>query len=188
MAQNTTLDELTGVFKQSRVGWGIRSVSALVIGIIVLVWPQSTVSVLAILLGVFFLILGVVRIAQGLVDKDITGGAKAANIIIGALVFAAGIIVIRNPFETAVFIVLLVGVALIFEGVATLVDTARGNRDGISIVVGILIALAGVLVILFADGVTIAYGIFFGITLIVVGILDLVLLFTISRRLKSAKA
>mgnify|MGYP000385511276 FL=1 len=188
MAESNSLDEMTGFFKKSRVLWAIRSISALIIGLIVLFWPQATISVLATLLGIFFVILGVIRIVQGLVDKDITGGAKAANIIIGGLVFAAGIIVIRNPFETAVFVVLLVGVSLIFEGIATLIDTARGNGSGLSIVLGILIALAGVLVILFADGVTVAYAVFFGITLIVVGILDLIHLLTVSRTLKSARA
>ena len=83
---------------------------------------------------------------------------------------------------------LLVGVAWIFEGIATLVDTARGNGDGLSIVGGILIALAGVLVILFADGVTVAYALFFGFTLIVVGILDLVLLFLMSGAVKRGAA
>ncbi|MCY7413588.1 MAG: hypothetical protein LH471_11230 [Salinibacterium sp.] len=36
MAQNSTLDGLNGAFKQCRVLWAIRSISALVIGIIVL--------------------------------------------------------------------------------------------------------------------------------------------------------
>lgn|GEM_PF-3170011 len=53
---------------------------------------------------------------------------------------------------------------------------------------GILIALAGVLVILFADGVTVAYALFFGFTLIVVGILDLVLLFLMSGAVKRGAA
>ena len=76
-------------------------------------------------------------------------------------------IVIKNPFETAVFIVLLVGISWIFEGIATLVDTARGHGDGVSILIGILIALAGVVVVLFAPAATTAYAVFFGIVLIV---------------------
>jgi len=184
----TTENQVASLFRQSRVVWAIRAIAALIIGVLVLVWPQSTVAILATLLGIYFVILGIVRVIQGFVDKDLNGGGKAANFIIGALILAAGVVVIRNPFETAVFIVLLIGISWIFEGVATLVDTARGNGTGLSIVIGILIALAGVAVILFADGVTVAYAIFFGITLIVVGVLDLVLLFTLGRALKTAKA
>ena len=184
----TTENQVASLFRQSRVVWAIRAIAALIIGVLVLVWPQSTVAILATLLGIYFVILGIVRVIQGFVDKDLNGGGKAANFIIGALILAAGVVVIRNPFETAVFIVLLIGISWIFEGVATLVDTARGNGTGLSIVIGILIALAGVAVILLADGVTVAYAIFFGITLIVVGVLDLVLLFTLGRALKTAKA
>lgn len=184
----TTENQVASLFRQSRVVWAIRAIAALIIGVLVLVWPQSTVAILATLLGIYFVILGIVRVIQGFVDKDLNGGGKAANFIIGALILAAGVVVIRNPFETAVFIVLLIGISWIFEGIATLVDTARGNGTGLSIVIGILIALAGVAVILFADGVTVAYAIFFGITLIVVGVLDLVLLFTVGRALKKAKA
>jgi uncharacterized membrane protein HdeD (DUF308 family) len=188
MSEKSGVDELTSIFRQTRVVWAIRAVSALVIGVLVLVWPQSTINVLAVLLGIYFVILGIVRIIQGFADKELNGGGKVANFILGAVVLAAGVIVIRNPFETAVFIVILIGISWIFEGVATLIDTARGNGSALSIVIGILIALAGVLVILFADGVTIAYAIFFGITLLVVGVLDLVLLFTVGRALKKAKA
>jgi len=184
----TTDNQLAGLFRQTRTVWAIRAAAALIIGVLVLVWPQSTVSILAILLGIYFVILGVVRVIQGFADKDLNGGGKAANFIIGALILAAGVIVIKNPFETAVFIVLLVGISWIFEGVATLVDTARGNGDGVSIVIGILIALAGVVVVLFAPAATTAYAIFFGIVLIIVAILDFVLLFTIGRALKKAKA
>ena len=156
MSGQSGVSELTSVFRQARLVWAIRAAAALIVGVLVLVWPQSTINVLAVILGIYFVIL------------------------------AAGVIVIRNPFETAVFIVILIGISWIFEGIATLIDTARGNGSGLSIVIGILIALAGVLVILFADGVTVAYAIFFGITLIAVGVLDLVLLFTVGRRLAAA--
>ncbi len=188
MSEKSGIDELTSVFRQTRVVWGIRAAVALIVGVLVLVWPQSTVNVLAVLLGIYFVILGIVRVVQGFVDKDLNGGGKAANFILGAIILAAGVVVIRNPFETAVFIVILIGISWIFEGAATLVDAARGRGSGLSIVIAILIALAGVLVILFADGVTVAYAIFFGITLIVVGILDLVLLFTVGRAIKKASA
>lgn len=183
MAEST---ELASIFRQTRVVWAIRAVSALVIGILVLVWPQATVSILAVLLGIYFAILGIVRLVQGITDKDLNGGGRAANIILGALILAAGVIVIRNPFETAVFIVLLVGISWIFEGVATLIDTARGNGSGVTIIIGILIAIAGIVVVLFAPAATTAYAIFFGIILIAVALLDLVLLVVVGRVVKAA--
>jgi uncharacterized membrane protein HdeD (DUF308 family) len=184
----STDNQLASLFRQTRTAWAVRAVAALVIGILVLVWPQSTVSILAVLLGIYFVILGIVRVVQGFVDKELNGGGRAANFIIGALVLVAGIIVIRNPFETAVFIVLLVGISWIFEGIATIVDTARGNGGGLSIIVGILIAIAGVVVVFFAPVATTAYAIFFGITLIAVAVLDIVLLFALGRAVKQAKA
>ena len=83
----TTENQLAGLFRQSRTVWAIRAAAALIIGILVLVWPQATVSILAILLGIYFVILGVVRVVQGFVDKDLNGGGKAANFIIGALIY-----------------------------------------------------------------------------------------------------
>ena len=186
MSDTSGTAELTSVFRQARIVWGIRAAAALIIGILVIAQPSATITVLAVLLGIYFVILGFVRVVQGFIDKDLNGGGRAANFILGAVILAAGVIVIRNPFETAVFVVILIGISWIFEGVATLIDTARGNGSGLSIVIGILIALAGVLVILFADGVTVAYAIFFGVALIAVGVLDFILLFTVGRRVAAA--
>jgi uncharacterized membrane protein HdeD (DUF308 family) len=187
-SETPVAEELASAFRGAKLVWALRAIAALVIGVLVLVWPQSTVSILAVLLGIYFVVLGILRVIAGITDKDLNGGGRVANLIIGALVLAGGVIVIRNPFETAVFVVLLIGVSWIFEGIATLVDTARGHGDGVSIVIGILIAIAGVLIILFADGVAIGYAIFFGVTLIVVGILDLVLLFRVGSAVKQATA
>ncbi len=188
MTANSQTTDLSSIFRQNRLVWALRAVAALVIGILVLVWPQSTVGILAVLLGIYFVILGIIRIVQGVTDKELNGGGRVANLIIGGLILAAGVVVVRNPFETAVFIVLLVGISWIFEGIATLIDTARGRGNAASTIIGILIALAGVLVVLFADGVTVAYAIFFGITLIAVAVLDIALLITVGRVIKKDAA
>ncbi len=187
LVDSENIDDLKSAFRSAKVAWIIRAVLGLVIGIAVLVWPKSTVSVIAVLLGIYFLVLGVVRIVEAITDKNLNGGGRIANFIIGGLILAAGVVVIRNPFATAAFVVLIIGVTWIFEGIATLVDTARGNGDWISIVIGLLITAAGVLVVLFNDGVAVAYAVFFGITLIVVAVLDLVLYFRVNSYLKSVK-
>jgi uncharacterized membrane protein HdeD (DUF308 family) len=187
MAQASGIDQITNIFRKTRLIWAMRAIAALVIGVLVLVWPESTITIIAVLLGIYFAVLGVIRIVEGFTDKELNGGGRAANFIIGALILAAGIIVIRNPFETAVFVVLLVGISWIFEGVAVLVDTARGNGSAVSAIIGVAIAILGILVILFADGVTIAYAVFFGIVLLIVGVLDLVLLLTVGRAIAKAK-
>ena len=187
LVDSENIDDLKSAFRSAKVAWIIRAVLALVIGLAVLWWPKSTVSVIAVLLGIYFLVLGVVRIVEAITDKNLNGGGRIANFIIGGLILAAGVVVIRNPFATAAFVVLIIGVTWIFEGIATLVDTARGNGDWISIVIGLLITAAGVLVVLFNDGVAVAYAVFFGITLIVVAVLDLVLYFRVNSYLKSVK-
>jgi uncharacterized membrane protein HdeD (DUF308 family) len=187
LVDSENIEDLKSAFRSAKVAWIIRAVLGLVIGIAVLVWPKSTVSVIAVLLGIYFLVLGVVRIVEAITDKNLNGGGRVANFIIGGLILAAGVVVIRNPFATAAFVVLIIGVTWIFEGIATLVDTARGNGDWISIVIGLLITAAGILVVLFNDGVAVAYAVFFGITLIVVAVLDLVLYFRVNSYLKSVK-
>ena len=187
LVDSENIDDLKSAFRSAKVAWIIRAVLALVIGLAVLWWPKSTVSVIAVLLGIYFLVLGVVRIVEAITDKNLNGGGRIANFIIGGLILAAGVVVIRNPFATAAFVVLIIGVTWIFEGIATLVDTARGNGYWISIVIGLLITAAGILVVLFNDGVAVAYAVFFGITLIVVAVLDLVLYFRVNSYLKSVK-
>ena len=187
MVETDSIGELKSEYRSARTGWIIRALLGLVIGVAVLVWPKSTVSILAVLLGVYFLVLGVIRIVQAITNKNLNGGGRVANFIIGGLILAAGVVVIRNPFATAAFVVLIIGVTWIFEGIATLVDTARGNGDAVSIVVGLLITAAGILVVLFNDGVAVAYAVFFGITLIAVAIFDLVLYFRVGSYLKNAK-
>jgi len=187
MVETDSIDEMKSEYRSARTGWIIRAILGIVIGVAVLVWPKSTVSILAVLLGIYFLVLGVIRIVQAITNKNLNGGGRVANFIIGGLILAAGVVVIRNPFATAAFVVLIIGVTWIFEGIATLVDTARGNGDAVSIVVGLLITAAGILVVLFNDGVAVAYAVFFGITLIAVAIFDLVLYFRVGSYLKNAK-
>ena len=95
-----------------------------------------------------------------------------------------GIVVMRNPALTAVIIVVVIGISWILEGIATVAGAASGQGNWVTVVLGLLVAIAGVLVVIFADGALIAYAWLIGLTLIVVGIIGIITFFVARSALK----
>ncbi|WP_130177511.1 HdeD family acid-resistance protein [Cryobacterium sp. SO1] len=169
--------EISGI----RVAFAVSGVVAIAIGTILLVWTEATLSVIAVLFGLYFVISGVIRIVRGAASTGSSAGGRVLNIVLGVLVLILGILAIRNPEGSLAVLGLLVGIVWIVEGVAALVEYTTDSSRWPGIVLGVVSVLAGVIV-LFAPvatfGVLVTIG---GIMLIVSGLVQLVRAFTFGR-------
>jgi uncharacterized membrane protein HdeD (DUF308 family) len=172
--------EITGI----RVAIGISGLVAIVLGIIVLAWPSSTLSVLAVLFGLYFLIVGIVRVVRGLFTNGMSAGLRVLAILLGLLLIIAGIITIRNPLDSLVVLGMVIGISWIIEGVAALVETAPDSSRWFGTLFGAISIIAGIVVLLTplqSIGVLVIIG---GIFLVASGLIQLVQAFTFGRAVK----
>jgi len=95
----------------------VVGVSALLFGILLLVWPEIILLVTAVLFGLQLLIAGIVRIVSGIASGELDGGERALSITLGVLVLLAGIFCLRNPGLTLLWIVILVACGWLIEGI-----------------------------------------------------------------------
>lgn len=118
-----------------------------VIGVIVIAWPSQTLTVLAVLLGIQLLLFGLYRLIHSFASDVRSPGLMA---FVGILGMIAGVIVIRNPFETLAVLATLLGVVWIVGGaielMTAIVDDSQGDR-WFMVFAGLLSIAAGVIIV-----------------------------------------
>jgi uncharacterized membrane protein HdeD (DUF308 family) len=178
-------DLTPAVINSVRVALGISGAVALIIGIIIVFWPKTAAVGLTVLIAISLLVSGIAYLGIGIFAKGIGGGARALDIIFGILLVIAAIVAFANLAGTtaflAVFIGILVGIAWIVEGAVALAQLGDSPSRGWSIFFGILSIVAGV-VLLFSPlwGFVVLF-ILAGISLIVLGIVQLIRAITFGR-------
>ena len=105
----------------------VVGISALIFGILLLVWPEVSLLVAAVLFGLQLLITGIVRIVSGIASRELDGGERALSITLGVLILLAGIFCLRNPELTLLWIVILVGCGWLIDGIIQIVAGFRGG-------------------------------------------------------------
>jgi uncharacterized membrane protein HdeD (DUF308 family) len=85
----------------------------LVVGLVLVFWPDSSVKTVAVLVGLAFLFWGVVMAIAALVDRGEGWGITAG---FGVLLALVGIIVIAWPGPTIAILMILVGIDAILFG------------------------------------------------------------------------
>ncbi|MCI2958654.1 DUF308 domain-containing protein [Agromyces atrinae] len=168
-----------------RVALGVSGVVALIIGIIITVWTKEAALVLTALIGVYFIVAGLAYLGIGLFAKGLSGGARALDIILGVLLVISSIIVFTNLTDSAVilgiFLGVFIGVLWIVEGVVALVQSGDSGSRGWAIFFGIVSLIAGIVVLFSPLWGTVVLFIFAGISLIVLGVLQIVRAFTFGK-------
>ena len=173
-----------------RTALGVSGAVALILGVVLLFWPEKTLGVLAIFLGLYFLVAGVLRLGVGIFSRGMRGGSRALNIILGVLLIFVGIVALKNVSAAAVtlviFAVAFIGVGWIIEGVMALAEAGRSGSAGWSIAFGILSIIAGIIVLVLPVGSATVLILFASIALIVLGIIGIVRAFTFGREVLKA--
>jgi uncharacterized membrane protein HdeD (DUF308 family) len=163
-----------------RTGFGISGAVALVLGLLVLFWPDATLSVIAFFFGLYFLISGAVRVVNGIV-APMSAGLRILGIVVGMLLFILGVAAIRNPIPSLTVLGMVVGVAWIVEGIMALTENESGGSRWYGITFGVLSIIAGVVVLFLPVESLAALVIFGGIFLVVLGIVQIVRAITFGR-------
>ncbi|MGW7265943.1 HdeD family acid-resistance protein [Streptomyces sp. NPDC054842] len=124
------------------------AIVTLVPGVLVLVWPDETLHVLAVLIGLYLLAAGVFRFVA-VFGRD-EAGERLPGLLLAVLFLLAGVLCLRNPLQTIAALSLIVGVVWLASGVLTLY-TAIAAKDlphrGVVMGVAALAIVAGIVVL-----------------------------------------
>lgn len=165
-----------------RTALGVGGVLAVIVGILILVWPGKTAAVVAAIIAMYAIVAGLVYAGLGIFSKTKGGWARVGHILLGILFIIAGVVALFNLTATtawlAVFIGILVGIMWIVEGIVALSTLGDAASKGWSIFFAILSIVAG-LVVLFSPvwGAVVLWWLL-GISLVVLGIINIVRAFT----------
>ncbi len=165
-----------------RTALGIGGVLALIVGILILVWPGKTAAVVTAIIAIYAIAAGLVYAGLGIFSKTKGGWARVGHILLGVLFIIAGVVALFNLTAStawlALFIGILVGIMWIVEGIVALSTLGDAASKGWSIFFAILSIIAGVIVLFSPVWGTLVLWWILGISLIVLGIINIVRAFT----------
>ncbi|WP_055555688.1 HdeD family acid-resistance protein [Streptomyces sp. NBRC 110028] len=149
---------------------------AIVLGLLVLVWPAATLAVVGALFGVYLLITGIVQLVAAF-GAHIPGSMRVLSFVSGAVSVFLGLICFRGPAQSILLLALWIGFAWLLRGVMHTVmavqDTGIPAR-GWQIFLGVITALAGIVLIVSPFGSIAALTLVTGVWLLVLGIIEVI--------------
>ena len=160
-------------------------VIAIILGVLMLVWPGITVLVATVLFGVYLLVIGGAQLFIAMAS-ELSGGGRALLFISGAVSLILAVLTFRyfgEAFAILLFAV-YIGISFIIRGVATTVaaisDDERSAR-GWDIFFGIMSILAGIIMLLVPFTTIVTLAVVTGAFLVALGLFEIVSAFRVRR-------
>jgi uncharacterized membrane protein HdeD (DUF308 family) len=180
-------EELTGnaaeVLRGTGRHWGwplTYGILTLLVGVVILVWPDRTVEVVAVLFGLQLLVAGVFRFVGAIASEGEGSGTRVLLALLGVLSFIAGLYALRHLLVTIVALALILGIFWIVNGAveifAALSDDMLPSRSW-TMVMGLVSVAAGIVVLVWPDISLVTLAVVLGIWLLVLGLMEVVLAF-----------
>jgi uncharacterized membrane protein HdeD (DUF308 family) len=158
--------------------------AAIVIGVLLLVWPNVTLATVAVLIGASLIVAGLLRLIDGFTAHEASSGRRVAHVLIGLLAVIVGLYAIRHYHFTIAVLAIVVGLFWVLHGLA---DIAIGlfagpfPGRGFTVVAGVLSLFAGMIVLFWPTiSLTILVAVI-GIWLMVYGVLMAITAFGLRR-------
>jgi uncharacterized membrane protein HdeD (DUF308 family) len=145
---------------------------SLLTGLIMVVWPEKTLLFVAILIGVWLIIMGLVRLFQAVADRQLGVRRRLLSGTAGALYLIIGGICVGDVFASLAILTVIVGLVWIVGGAA---EVATGWPRPWPIIFGALSMIAGVVVLLWPEPTLKAITVLVGIWFMLIGVIQLVL-------------
>jgi uncharacterized membrane protein HdeD (DUF308 family) len=156
----------------SQIWWVflLKGLAGIILGFFLVTEPAATIVALATLLGIYWLIQGVLSLVQVFVDRSVPRIWSLLSGIVGIL---AGLFVLRHPLIAALtvptVIVIVLGVQGLIIGVLEIISGLRGGGFG-SFILGTINLLVGLLLLSSPIAAALAVPIVFGVLLLIQGV------------------
>ncbi len=170
--------------KAAKIGYIILSVLYCVLGILLITMPELSITALGILLGIGMIVFGIVKIV-GYFSKDLFRLAFQYDLAFGGLLIALGIIVLVHPEHLLSFFCIVMGIAVLCDGLFKIQIAIDSKPFGIRtwwviLAFAIITVAAGILLIIRPAQAARVLMVFLGISMLADGILNLIVaLFTV---------
>lgn len=179
------LSEAKSLFKSIRVALAVSGVLALIAGIVLLVWPQKTAVIVTAIFATYLIIAGLVYIGLGIFSGAKGGWSRVGHIVLGLVYIAAGVIAYANlgaaAATLALIVVIFIGISWIVDGVVALSLLGRDGSRVWTLLYAILSIIAGIIVLFSPVIAGLAFWLLLGISLVALGIVQIVRAITLGR-------
>lgn len=171
----------------SRAAWQVvllTGVASLVLGVLVLVWPDASLFVVGLLFGVYLLVSGVLQLVAAF-GTHRTASLRVLAFVSGALSILLGLFCFRGPMQSILLLALWIGIGWLFRGITQTLAAASDSSmpaRGWQIALGVLTFVAGVVLIDSPFESVAVLTLVGGIWLLVVGVTEIVTAFCIRGR------
>ena len=122
----------------------LGGLTAAIFGIILLIRREEAIGILAILLGLWWLIQGAFMLFSVFLDRE----DWVWKVLLGILGLTAGIVVLANPIDSATFLgsalAIFLGVIGLLIGISAIIGSFRGGGFG-ALIFGVVSGLIGLL-------------------------------------------
>jgi uncharacterized membrane protein HdeD (DUF308 family) len=158
---------------------------AIILGVLMLVWPGKTVLVATVLFGLSLLVFGGAQLFIAMA-AELSGGGRALLFISGAVSVILSVLTFRyfgQPFAILLFAI-YIGISFIIRGIATTVAAISGTETsgrGWDIFFGIVSVLAGIIMLLLPLTSIVTLAVVTGASLVVLGVFEVVSAFNARR-------
>ena len=133
-----------------RVAFAIAGLGAIVAGLLILLWPSAVMSVIAIIIGAYAIIAGVIFLGLGIFGKEQSTSSQIGRILLGAVLLVIGILAFVYMNTTTNILIMVLGFSVgalwLAQGIVTLMVAVRdSNTNPWTIAFSILAIGAGIL-------------------------------------------
>jgi len=180
-------DSAAASIKALGQGWWLLAlfgVITLVFGVVLTFKPGKSVHAIAVIFGIWLLILGVVRLIQAIGAT----GERTPLLIVGLLSILIAIIVLHHTTTTVAVLGFIVGIFWTVGGVAQLIHGFSANDGEVSwpiVILGVIATIVGILCLVYPSLSLSIICVIIGIGMIAYGIVEIVAGFHV-RALKKA--
>ena len=168
----------------------LSGVLAVILGILVLVWPGKTLIVAAIFFGAYLLVTGFAQVIFAF-SLHVSAGGRVLLFLSGAASLILAVLCFRSLSDSILLLAIWIGVGFIFRGVATAVsaisDPTLPGRAW-EIFIGVISLIAGVVMLASPFESIATLTLVVGIWLIVIGVFEVASAFGIRSASKQVGA